>query len=136
MRWTNDFRYLGLLGDGGKKTFTGQSEEAVTILTEFLEHMPNDVKGHTFLGHAYLNLEKYEEAQRHFQFVIEWFEETNRINFSIPYAYTGMGEIYDKKGNIDKAAVYFTKVLELINVEGTHAKAKAFFARLESDGIH
>lgn len=136
LRWIDEFRYLGLLGDGVKKTYTGQSEEAVTILTKFLEHMPNDVKGHTFLGQAYLNLEKYEEAQRHFQFVIEWFEETNRINFWIPIAYTGMGEIYDKQGNTDKAAVYFTKVLELINVEGTHAKAKAFFARLESDGIH
>ena len=136
LRWIDEFRYLGLLGDGVKKTYTGQSEEAVTILTKFLEHMPNDVQGHTFLGQAYLNLEKYEEAQRPFQFVIEWFEETNRINFWIPYAYTGMGEIYDKQGNTDKAAVYFTKVLELINVEGTHAKAKAFFARLESDGIH
>ena len=133
LRWTEDFKHLHLLRTGMVQAFTNKNEDAVKTLSEFIDHSPHNVNGHTFLGVAYLNLKDYEKAKEHLQFVIDEFETTNDFGFAVAFSFMKMGQLYETIGESDKAIPYFTQVLTLPNVEGSRAKARAFFNKIKGN---
>jgi len=133
LRWTDEFKNLPLLNEAIVKAFSGKDEEAITDFMQIIEKEPFNLTAHTFIGQAYYNIEKYELAKTHYQTVTESFESEGTMSHTIPYAYCGLGKTYEAMGQNEKASLYYKKVLQLIDVDGTHARARAFFEKRESN---
>ncbi len=63
---------------------------------------------------ALIKAERYDEAEKHFKRAIE-------LKSSASSSYEGLGEIYAKKGDINKAIEYYYKAVELGDFYATYA---------------
>ncbi|MCR5724550.1 MAG: tetratricopeptide repeat protein [Treponema sp.] len=70
-------------------------------------------KSHLLLGNIYISQERYDEAEKEFQTILE-------KNENIADAYYGIGVIYEKQGDVIKARAEWRKALR---VQANHADA-------------
>ncbi len=123
-RWTEEFTYLGLLGEGANLRAANRNEEAVDKLTQFLDKMPDHLEGHYQIGRAYQNLERHLEAKQHYERVVEIFQETNSKHWSVTWSYVRLGQICDETGQQEEATRFYNEVLALPDVFGSHVEAR------------
>ena len=60
--------------------------------------------------------------------VINEYETLGRMSFNIPVAYALLGSLNEKEGKPDQASNCFSKVLNMVNIEGSHSMAKEYFS--------
>ena len=93
-------------GQGYFKLF--MFREAAMHFQEAVRGWPEDYKARLFLAMTYMHLQEWNEAQRHFQLVIEVtdYPKWRAIGFN------ALGCIQAVRMNLDQAAAYFQKAHE------------------------
>ena len=133
LKWSEQTKSLSLLGEGLELFYTGKKEEGINKLAGFVEQNPYDLTGHSILGSFYLREKKYDLAKEHLQFVINEHEIHGKLSIDVPHAYSLLGKLYDETNNKEMADYCYNKVLNMVNIEGTHREAKAYFEKNKSD---
>jgi tetratricopeptide (TPR) repeat protein len=94
----------------------GKYSEALPYFEGFLKKNPNQFKMGINLGNCYMQLKQYQKAIKTFKMVVEGFKkETPNLkdNEKAATLYAGIGEAYGALDNLDEAAVYYKKSMEL-----------------------
>lgn len=129
LRWSQEVNALPLFDRGMAALFSGKSKEAIIKLKEYLHHNPFDPSGHVMLANAYLNEKQFDLAEKHLLFVTEEYEMYDRMSYDVPYAFALLGQLYNDQGDKKKAEASFNKVLNMVNIEGSHSMAHHYFAQ-------
>jgi tetratricopeptide (TPR) repeat protein len=87
----------------------------VEIGKQYLADYPKDGAAWLFYGIALTEVARYEEARRAFEKAIK-FEPPQNLH----YVYSQMGRMYDQKGDLRRAAVWFKKCAELHPEDATY----------------
>jgi tetratricopeptide (TPR) repeat protein len=128
LRWSEKVAHLHLLSEGLKAYYSGNQEQGLDRLKQYIEHYPYDPTGNVLIGEIYVNEKKYGLARKHLQFVIDEYEKLGRMSYNIPLAYATLGSLNEIEGKTDQADKCFTKVLSMVNIEGSHSIAKKYFS--------
>jgi tetratricopeptide (TPR) repeat protein len=80
----------------------------IGLLREVLEADPENIKANINLGYFSIKSGQYDKA-------IERFERVIEINPDYPEAYLYLGDVYETKGDIEKAVNYFTLYSQKVN---------------------
>jgi len=128
LRWSEKVNNLYLLSTGMREYFSGNKENGLEQLNQYVNYYPFDPTGRVILGELFLNEKKYGLARKHLQFVIDEYEAQRKMTFEVPLAYALMGSLYESEGNFELANEHFSKVLSMVNIEGSHAMAKKYFS--------
>lgn len=95
----------------------GKYEEALELFNDFLEQYPKIYHVHLNIGSCYLNMGELDKAETEFQLVLDKVMENHGDYKQDPQtslrAFTGMGEVYVRKGDFNKAQEYFSKALDI-----------------------
>jgi tetratricopeptide (TPR) repeat protein len=87
-------------------TFYSRSEntydKAIEAFNKLLEFYPEDIEANLMIGVVYINLEQWDEAREHYEFLVE-------NNKELMWIYMNLAGIYGIQGKYDKAR----KVLEV-----------------------
>ncbi len=120
--WMEKEQQAGKYFHAGRKALgKSQYEEAVRLFGETIEVQPGRNWAHFWLGRAYYELGRYDEAIERFTCVIDMFKKHGHVP---EYAHLARGMAYRKKGMEDKAKKDFGKALgtmigALRNIKGT-----------------
>lgn len=131
LRWSKKVNHLNLLSMGLREYYSGNKENGLDKLMQYVEYYPYDPTGQVILGEVYMNEKKYDLARKHIKFVVDEYEVLGRMSFNVPLAYALFGSLSQKEGNLDTASKYFSQVLKMVNVEGSHSMAKNYFSDID-----
>lgn len=84
----------------------GMVEKAIAITLAGIKKYPNYMNGHIVLGKCYHDSQKYKEAIKEFEKVLELYPE-NMV------ALRKLGDIYKDLGQIGKAIEYYKQIIEI-----------------------
>jgi tetratricopeptide (TPR) repeat protein len=126
LRWTDEFRYLPLFGEGVNLRVSGRNEEAIEKLVQFLDEMPNHMEGHYQIARAYQNIDNLEEARQHYERVVESYEASKKYHWSVSWSYVRLAQIHDAMGQPEKVRALCDRVLSLPDVMGAHGEVRKY----------
>ncbi|MGB9894047.1 MAG: tetratricopeptide repeat protein, partial [Candidatus Saccharicenans sp.] len=108
---------LKLFEQGNNLLNEGQVDEALKIFEDFITKYPDIYPARLNIGLCYLKKEDYDRAETEFNFVLNKIRELSgdlkKDPTSSVRALSGLGEIYIKKGDFDKALGYFKQAVEI-----------------------
>ena len=128
LRWASEYQSLPIYSQGVHDVFTGNTKEGIKKLIEFLDKSPFNLQGHLILGIGYLYEKEYKNSEKHLKFVIEELENSNKSSMDKPVAYAHLGKLYAETNRHDLAKHYYSEVLKMVNIEGSHQMAREYFA--------
>ena len=88
--------------------------QKASALSYKLDNDRKKANSENYIGLAYKNLEKYDEAEKHFEHAIEANKKLN-ISYATPLA--NLGQIYNKKQMYQKALTVYDSVLTMFKKE-------------------
>lgn len=132
LRWSEKVAHLHLLSEGLKAYYSGNKNLGLDKLNLYIKYYPYDPTGHVLIGEIFVNEKKYDLARKHLQFVINEYETLGRMSYNIPLAYALLGSLSEKEGKLDQANRCFSKVLKMVNIEGSHSIAKEYFSEINN----
>lgn len=77
----------------------GRFDEAIKVLDENLMKYPQAVRGHIYLGQAYLQLKQYKKAKIHYEKVLQVDPNNKKVCY-------GLAKVYARLGQKDKSTEY------------------------------
>jgi tetratricopeptide (TPR) repeat protein len=77
----------------------GRFEEAIKVLDENLMKHPQEIRGHMYLGEAYLQLKQYEKARIRYEKVLQVDPDNKKVCY-------GLTTVYARLGQQDKSTEY------------------------------
>ncbi len=96
---------------------TGKPEEGLTYLLQAKAIAPRDIKARRELGKAFMALNRFDEAQPELEKAVELAPQNAPGHFIL-------GQLYRKRGMLDKAKVEFARYAELNGTHSTPEKAE------------
>ncbi|MTI41415.1 M1 family aminopeptidase [Fulvivirga lutimaris] len=130
LRWSDKVNHLNLLSEGLKAYYSGNKQQGLDKLNSYIQHYPYDPTGHVLIGEIYVNEKKYDLARKHLQFAIDEYETRGTMSYSTPLAYAILGNLNEIEGKLNEANRCFTKVLSMVNIEGSHSMAQQYFSKI------
>lgn len=104
---------LDLLEKGNQYLEEGKYEEALSLFIEFLELNPLVYQTHLLIGDVYREMGEDEKAIEEYKIVLEKAESDKNIGQEIiAKALAAVGELYLKKGDLEKAKKFFEESIE------------------------
>jgi tetratricopeptide (TPR) repeat protein len=131
LRWSEETKYLPLLGKGLMSSIQGRNEEAVDTLTKYLEHKPYDMKANGLLGIALVNNKQYDKALKHLLLAEKEYSKGEGDKVHKMFLYLALGEYYFETENQEKAKIYFEEVLLMSDIMSAHAKAHSYLKKIK-----
>lgn len=114
---TTDETSMKLFDEGNKLIEAGQYDEALKVFEEFMTKYPQVHQVRLNIGTCYLKKEELDKAEAEFKAVldktIEVYGDYNKDPAASLRAFSGLGEIYLKRNDLDTARKYFTQALEI-----------------------
>ncbi|MDR2937651.1 MAG: tetratricopeptide repeat protein [Prevotellaceae bacterium] len=83
-----------------------RTDEAVSVLREYIEQQPNDVEAHCRLGECYEQKNLFAEAK-------QCYEQVIKIDDKYAGAYYGLASVADEAGDVEAAYTYLQHSVEL-----------------------
>jgi tetratricopeptide (TPR) repeat protein len=112
-----DENVLKLFEQGNALLDEGQVDEALKIFEEFIAKYPDIYPVRLNTGLCYIKKEDWDRAEAEFNFVLDKIKQTSGDYRADPSssvkALSGLGEIYIKKGDFDKALGFFKQAVEI-----------------------
>lgn len=105
---------LNNLSQAGEKdlfSIQGAINQSIQAAKEAVRTAPHSVAAHETLGMVYQNLEQYIDDNNNF--AVEAFQEASKLEPTNPVIFTEIGKAYMNKGELDKAAIEFSRALKL-----------------------
>lgn len=114
---TSDETSMKLFDEGNKLIEAGQYDEALKVFEEFMTKYPQIYQVRLNIGTCYLKKEEFDKAEAEFKTVlektIEVYGDYKKDPAATLRAFSGLGEIYLKRNDLDTARKYFTQALEI-----------------------
>jgi len=108
---------LKLFEQGNNLLNAGQVDEALKIFEDFVAKYPDIYPARLNIGLCYLKKEDFDRAETEFNFVLDKIKQLlgdlKKDTISSVRALSGLGEIYMKKGDLDKAVEFFKQAVEI-----------------------
>jgi len=112
-----DENVLKLFEQGNALLNEGQVDEALKIFEEFIVKYPDIYPARLNTGLCYMKKEDWDRAEAEFNFVLDKIKQISGDYRGDPFssvkALSGLGEIYIKKNDFDKALGFFKQAVEI-----------------------
>ncbi len=92
----------GPLDEARSSLAHGNAENAIQVLSNYLQNRPQDASAHTLLGQAYASAGQNDRAEEEFQAVL-------RIDPDNSIALASLGELYEQAGKPDQAEPFLAR---------------------------
>jgi aminopeptidase N len=127
LRWTDEFETLTRLGTASRLVRGGQAEQALDVLTGFVELQPENLEGRFLLAMALRTLGRDDEARAQLEALTAGVEPGGfrMSQWPVPLALLELAQLLSAVGDADAARRQFERVLEFPSVDGTHQRATA-----------
>lgn len=90
-------------------------DKALALLQEFLANNPTAYQTHINIGDCYKEKEEYEKAEEEYNLALESAETDEELGEEMmAKATAGKGDIYVRKGDLEKAQNFFKESIELL----------------------
>lgn len=106
---------VGLIDEAGKLFGDRKYDEALTLLQEFLEKNPTAYQTHINIGDCYKEKAEYDKAEQEYDLALESAKtDEDTGEEMMAKAMAGKGDIYVRKGDLEKAQSFFEESIELL----------------------
>jgi tetratricopeptide (TPR) repeat protein len=113
-----DENVLKLFEQGNTLFNEGQVDEALKIFEDFIAKYPDIYPARLNAGLCYIKKEDWDRAEAEFNFVLDKIKQISGDYKGDPMssakALSGLGEVYIKKGDLDKALGFFKQAVEIL----------------------
>jgi len=100
-----------------KFTLCSDGDTDLKLFTNSLDEELNGQNQLVLLGTYLIQMQKYEDAEEHYLNLLDEEEEVLKTNLDFAYCYQGLGHVYDKKGNYNKAIEHIRISLDYLSRE-------------------
>jgi tetratricopeptide (TPR) repeat protein len=106
---------LALIEEAGKLFEERKYDEALALLQEFLTNNPSAYHTHINIGDCYKEMGEYEKAEEEYNLALEGAAiDEEQGEEMMAKATAGKGDIYVRKGDLEKAQSFFEESIELL----------------------
>lgn len=106
---------LALIEEAGKLFSDRKFDEALALLQEFLSNNPTAYQTHINIGDCYKEMGEYEKAEEEYNQALESAKtDEEKGEEMMAKAAAGKGDIYVRKGDLEKAQNFFKESIELL----------------------
>ncbi len=125
LRWTEEFKAGSLLGESRRLNHEGKPEQALQVLSDFVETYPDNREGLFRLAATLITLERHEEAKSHLETVVNNYndESFTMADWFVPLSHLELAKVFEQLGDETKAEQHYERVLDYPNVDSSHQAA-------------
>jgi len=106
---------LALIEEASQLFEERKYDEALALLQEFLANNPTAYQTHISIGDCYKEKREYEKAEEEYNLTLESAETDEELGEEMmAKATAGKGDIYVRKGDLEKAQNFFKESIELL----------------------
>lgn len=106
---------INLIEEAGQLFGERKYDEALALLQEFLEKNPTAYQTHINIGDCYKEMGEYEKAEQEYDLALESAKtDEDQGEEMMAKATAGKGDIYVRKGDLEKAQSFFKESIELL----------------------